>query len=112
MRGCDRGRSRVTLSTDFPECFLDLPWLDFWRFRAAQPVAALLDGQYHISLVVLSFSVAILAAFAAWAVVDRIAASRSRGTRWLWLWAGAGVLGTGSGRCTSSACWPSRSPPR
>src|SRR4030095_349082 len=72
-----------------------LPWLDFWRFQAAQPLAALLDGRYHISLVILSVSVAILAAFAAWAVVDRIAVSRSRAMRWLWLWAGAGVLGTG-----------------
>ena len=73
----------------------DLPWLDFWRFQAAQPLAALLDGRYHISLVVLSVSVAILAAFAAWAVVDRIAVSRSRAMRWLWLWAGPAVLGTG-----------------
>jgi NO-binding membrane sensor protein with MHYT domain/signal transduction histidine kinase len=73
----------------------DIPWLDFWRFRAAQPLAALLDGQYHVALVVLSISVAILAAFAAWAVVDRIVVSRRRLTRCLWLWAGAAVLGTG-----------------
>jgi two-component system NtrC family sensor kinase len=74
----------------------DIPWLDyFWRFRAAQPLAALLDGQYHMALVVLSIAVAIFAAFAAWAVVDRITVSRRRLTRWLWLWAGATVLGTG-----------------
>jgi two-component system sensor histidine kinase/response regulator len=48
-----------------------------------------------VALVVLSISVAILAAFAAWAVVDRIVVSRRRLTRCLWLWAGAAVLGTG-----------------
>ena len=73
----------------------DIPWLDFWRFRAAQPLAALLDGPYYVALVVLSISVAILAAFAAWAVVDRIIVSRRRSTRCLWLWAGAAALGTG-----------------
>src|SRR6185295_11278795 len=73
----------------------DIPWLDFWRFQATQPRAALLHGEFYLALVVLSIAVAILAAFAAWAVVDRITVSRRRWTRWGWLWAGAGVLGTG-----------------
>ncbi|HWA15771.1 MAG TPA: hypothetical protein VG817_05020, partial [Gemmatimonadales bacterium] len=69
-------------------------WPEFWRFRAPHPSATLLSGLHELTLVLISISVAVLAAFAAWAVVDRISGSRSRTSRRVWLWAGAGAMGT------------------
>ena len=72
-----------------------MAWPEFWRFRAPHPNASLLAGLHDVTLVAVSISVAILAAFAAWAVVDRIVMSRSQASRRIWLWTGAGAMGTG-----------------
>jgi PAS domain S-box-containing protein len=74
---------------------IELIWPDFWRFRAPHPSAALLSGLHDLTLVLISLSVAGLAAFAAWAVVDRIAGSRTRVSRVSWLWIGAGAMAGG-----------------
>jgi PAS domain S-box-containing protein len=74
---------------------LDLSWLEFWRFHDPLDQQSVLATEYSPVLVALSLLVAVLAAFAAWAVVDRIVESRRPFTRRLWLWSGATVLGTG-----------------
>ena len=61
--------------------------------------AAPLDGSYNPWIVLLSVAVAILAAYAALTVVDRIrSARRVPLVRWLWLVAGATSMGTGMPR--------------
>jgi PAS domain S-box-containing protein len=73
----------------------ELNWPDFWRFRAPHPSAAMMSGLLDVTLVLISVSVAVLAAFAAWSVVDRISKPRSRASRLAWLWCGAVAMGTG-----------------
>ncbi len=70
-------------------------WFEFWRFHPMEPSDIVFHGHHELALVALSIAVAIFAAFAAWAVVDRIVATRAIRTRHIWLWTGAVVLGVG-----------------
>jgi len=63
--------------------------------RGSEDLGRALTGDYHPGLVVLSLGVAMLAAWAALLIVDRIVESIDRPVRRAWLLAGAAVLGVG-----------------
>ena len=69
--------------------------MSFWRFLPAGTHAAGLHSHHDPGLVAVSAGMAMVAAFAALAVVDRIAASPNRRAATTWLALGAGVMGLG-----------------
>jgi PAS domain S-box-containing protein len=70
--------------------------MNFWRFGAPEAhLGPQMDGSYDPILVVLSITVACLAGYAAFAVVDRmVATDGARARRW-WLLGGATAMGCG-----------------
>src|SRR5690242_560761 len=69
--------------------------MNFWRFLPAMGSAAHLHGHHNTTLVILSGGIAMIAAFTALAVVDRIVSIERRSTRRLWLTLGAVAMGIG-----------------
>lgn len=67
----------------------------FWHFASVSSFDHTLESSYSAGLVLLSVATAILAAFAALAVVNRVIASRRRLIRSLWLCTGGGAMGIG-----------------
>jgi two-component system sensor histidine kinase/response regulator len=68
--------------------------MTFWRFLTASAHSAALHAHHEHGLLVVSATVAMVAAYSALAVVDRIVAS-SRRAGMAWLWLGAVAMGIG-----------------
>ena len=70
--------------------------MQFWRLTYGDPgLGVPLQGSYDFVLVAVSLSVACLAGFAAFAVLDRLRTSTSPLMRCVWLAAGMGAMGGG-----------------
>ena len=64
---------------------------------------SILTKSYNSYLVILSVVIAIMSAFTAFGIAERISASKTKLHQFLWILFGATTLGTGFGVCTLSA---------
>jgi PAS domain S-box-containing protein len=69
--------------------------MHFWRFLSTSATSTHLHGHHNATMVVLSAGIAMVAAFTALAVVERIVSIERPSTRRLWLLLGAVAMGIG-----------------